>query len=312
MKNNKIYINFILLGGLALIWGLQFAFNSIALESITPEILATSRITIGSLTLCILMILFESKEAKKTHHKIKLTKSIALRYIAIAFLETIIPMTAIAWGQQYVDSSITGILMGTIPLFVVLLAIFFIPSEKATTLIALSIILGFIGLIILMSPTLSLGHSNSLLGEISILFGALCFASSLIIIRTMPSTSPIRFTRNVLIISAIPLLLYTLIIEPNAYLNFNIKTLSATIILGIFPSGIAYLLYVKLIERAGVTYTSFVNYLAPLVSAFAGVLFMGDYLYLSTFIALFIILAALLLNNLPQLVKRKLPIAAKA
>ncbi|TNF66992.1 MAG: DMT family transporter [Gammaproteobacteria bacterium] len=308
MKKNGLIVSYYLLIILALIWGLQFAFNSIALKSISPEILATSRITIGAITLCILLKLFENNAHKVLNKQQKLTRSVIIRYIAIAFLETIIPMIAIAWGQQYVDSSITGILMGTIPLFAVCLATLFIPAEKATLRVITSIIIGFAGLVILLLPSINMGKSNNLIAELAILFGALCFASSLIIIRTMEQKSPLRLTRNVLIIAAVPMLLFTLIKEPQAYLNFTPVSIVTVLILGIFPSGIAYLLYIQLIKRAGVTFTSFVNYLAPLVSAFAGALFMGDHLYLSTIIALVMIIGAMLINNMPKLKFKKLKI----
>ncbi|MCF6765631.1 DMT family transporter [Thiotrichales bacterium 19S3-7] len=302
MKQNHLITSYYLLILLALIWGLQFAFNSIALQTISPEILATSRVCIGAITLCILLKLFEpsSKKNQKPKDKHKLSLSVVIRYTAIAFLETVIPMIAIAWGQQYVDSSITGILMGTIPLFAVLLATIFIPSERATLRTIFSIIIGFFGLIILLSPSISTSQSNNLIAELAILFGALCFASSLIIIRTMEQKSPLKLTRNVLLIAAVPLIIFTLLKEPQAYLTFTPISLVVVLILGIFPSGIAYLLYIQLIKRAGVTFTSFVNYLAPLVSAFAGVLFMGDHLYLSTLIALILIIGAMLINNMPK------------
>ncbi|MCF6808249.1 DMT family transporter [Thiotrichales bacterium 19S9-12] len=303
MRQNNVFISYYLLIILALIWGLQFAFNSVALNTLSPLVLATSRVVIGAITLCVLLALFEPT-SKNKRKRLKFTPSIIIRYCIIAALETIIPMISIAWGQQYIDSSLTGILMGTIPLFAVLLATIFIPQERATLRVIASIFIGFIGLIILLSPSLK-NMNGSLIAEVAILFGALCFASSLIIIRTMPEQSPLKLTRNILILSAIPMLIFTLVSDPGAFLSFTSESFVTVLLLGVFPSGIAYLLYIQLIKRSGVTFTSFVNYLAPLVSAFAGVLFMGDALKSSTILALILIIGAMLLNNMPKLKYRK-------
>ena len=146
MSNRSHVFNTILLIVLSIIWGSQFALNSIVLESVPPFFLATARVMIGAITLCILTIFFEKKETYVKHKSVALNKKLLILYVLIAILETLIPMTAITYGQsQNVPSSITGILMGTIPLFVISLSYFFYPKEEKKVVTLLSILVGFAG-----------------------------------------------------------------------------------------------------------------------------------------------------------------------
>ena len=123
--------------------------------------------------------IFEKKETYVKHKSVVLNKKLVTLYVLIAILETLIPMTAITYGQsQNVPSSITGILMGTIPLFVILLSYFFYPKEEKKVVTLLSILVGFVGLIVLFLPKLVLNEQHSLMGECFILLGAFSLAKS--------------------------------------------------------------------------------------------------------------------------------------
>ena len=69
MSNRSHVFNTILLIVLSIIWGSQFALNSIVLKSVPPFFLATARVMIGAITLCILTIFFEKKETYVKHKK---------------------------------------------------------------------------------------------------------------------------------------------------------------------------------------------------------------------------------------------------
>ncbi|ASK78891.1 hypothetical protein CF386_07430 [Paraphotobacterium marinum] len=301
MSNRSHVFNTILLIVLSIIWGSQFALNSIVLESVPPFFLATARVMIGAITLCILTIFFEKKETYVKHKSVALNKKLLILYVLIAILETLIPMTAITYGQsQNVPSSITGILMGTIPLFVILLSYFFYPKEEKKVVTLLSILVGFVGLIVLFIPKLVLNEQHSLMGEFFVLLGAFSFALSLVLIGLMPpKLSPLRMTRNILLISSTLMLIILMGTFPKISIT-DWMTYFWIIILGVFASGVGYFIYVKLVEKAGVTYTSFTNYVAPLISTLIGILFLKEAFEMTTLFALILILFALILKNFSE------------
>ena len=107
-------MNYLLLAGIALIWGSQFVFTELALLSIPPLTVAASRILIGALTLSLLAYYFN----KKTHPCEKVgVRSLLSTYFVISLFEAVLPFFLVAYGQQHIDSGLAAILMGTIPLF---------------------------------------------------------------------------------------------------------------------------------------------------------------------------------------------------
>ena len=90
-----------------------------------------------------------------------------------------LPFFVITWGQQYVDSSLAGILMAMMPLTTVVLAHFFVRGERITRNKIIGFLLGFAGVIILMQPDLLLTSGLNLLqlvAMLSILSGAISYA----------------------------------------------------------------------------------------------------------------------------------------
>ncbi|APC97361.1 DMT family transporter [Francisella frigiditurris] len=293
MKSKSI-TNYILLFSIALIWGSQFMFNDIALESnISPVIIAMSRSIIGAITLSI--ILYFSKEEKT---------SIDFKTYFILFLvglfEATIPLFLIIWGQQEVDSSIAAILTSTVPLFVIVL-VAILKLEEMSINKVFGVILGFIAIVILLGPKLAnvdIGNMN-LISNLAVLSGAFSFAIALILIKNISHIPPIRSSKIILTSASIQLAILALIKHDFVYSNVNLslKSILAILALGIFAAGIVYLLYIELIKKAGTVFTSFSNFLIPAVGLFLGVTFLDDKLEPSTFIALFVLLISLFLSN---------------
>lgn len=295
MKENHL-INYLLLLGIGILWGSQFMFNDIAIRTMPPEIVATCRVLFGLLCLIVLSAFFDRKHSAIA--KPPLTKSLAIRYLFIGIFEGVIPFFSIAWGQQYVDSSVTAVLVGTIPIFTGLWLAIFVRSEKHTIGSILSIIVGFIGLLVLLSPSLTHADFTHLAAEGAILLGALSFSIALVLIKTMPSIGAVRMTRNVFGIAAVPLVIYALIVSPQAFIGQPLHAWLAVATLGILCSGVVYILYVTLIAKSGAGFAALSNYLVPLFGTLIGVSVLGDKIHWTTIAALVIILGSLVLHKI--------------
>lgn len=283
---------FLLLGIISLIWGSQFYFNEIALQALPPLTIAAGRSVLAALTLAILLAM--SKESQ-TVPAAKRMPFMAAFWIAV--VDASLPFTLITWGQVQIDSGTAAILVGTIPLFVVMLAPLVIASERLAMGSLLSVGLGFISLLVLNHGVFSHGFGGSLLAQLSVLGGAACFAAGLVFIKRMNSPAFIRTARDILIGASLQLVPLALWVDRPWTLDWSPSTLGALAFLGVVNAGLAYLLYVVLIAKAGPTFASLSNYLVPMVGMTLGISFLGEAFDPVSLVALAILFAALALNG---------------
>ncbi len=297
-----------LLIGIALIWGSQFLFNAVALEQIPPLVVAVLRAAIGALTLTLVLPFFDKKSSR--HH----TQGSLLKYYPMFFLigifEATLPFYLVAWGQQHVDSSTAAILMATIPLFTIALVALFVRDEKITSNKIISVIVGFVAILVLLGPE-AMAHLNNLManlvGEFAILGGALSFALSLILIRKISHLNHVRSARNILICATIQLLPFALLTTNLSTTHYDLKSVGSILVLGVFAAGIVYAMYVSLIKLAGAAFTSLNSYLLPVIGLLLGVTIMHDQIHWNAPVALVILLIAMAANEWPLIKQKLLP-----
>ncbi|MGB5963927.1 MAG: DMT family transporter [Sulfurimonadaceae bacterium] len=281
-------MHYILLILIALIWGSQYIFNELALQELTPFGLMVLRIFFGFITLTLLILVIPRERAKRLH----LTKKLFLLFIVIGAVEAAIPFYLIAYGQLLVASSVTAIIMGLIPMMTILLELVMRKRDKITRNEVIGLAVAFAGLIVLINPSSDNLHST-LLGFLSISIAAFCFALALILMAMIPKEiSSLHATRFILMIYSLPLMLMWLFLNRNSVAMTDSTWLSV-IILGIFSSGIVYLLYLKLIRLAGASFTALSNYLVPLVGTSLGVYFFNEPFTLNIALSLLLIVSAL-------------------
>lgn len=306
------FVNYLLLLGIALIWGSQYFLNKIALECFSNGMITAARVTIGSVVLTLFLLFSVEKQAPLPQ------KGSQWRclpdFILIGFFEATLPCLLIAWAQEQVPSSITAILIGTVPLFATILEALFIKDHPFSGKKACAILLGFLGVVVLVGPGLlktnstllqSLTLSLPLLPVAALLFSALSFAISVSLIKARLSHKlpPLRAAQGILIgatITAVPLLLLlTKSWKIPAPCSLPMA-LWALISLGIFGGGIVYTFYVKLINRAGPSFASTANYLALPIGAFIGIAFAREPLTVNVIVSSLLILLALWLSSAKQ------------
>lgn len=287
--------DYLLLMGIGLIWGSQFVLNELAIESIPPLSVGAGRIFFGFITLSLILGFLPKREVQLSTTPIP--KQPWGMYGLIALAEAVLPLFLIPWGQQYVDSSIAAILMATIPIFTMFLANLFVKEDRWNFITALSVGLGFIGVIILVGPDIQGNGHHDLLGELAILGASFSFAVSMILIRKLPPLPPVLAMRNTFLLAAVPMVLLSLLFNKPWELEVTPSGLIAILLLGIFCGGIVYLMLMVLIRRTGPTFTSLNNYLVTLFGVFIGIIFLGDHLGVHDLLALALILLALALSQ---------------
>jgi drug/metabolite transporter (DMT)-like permease len=292
-KNSTLNLSLLL--AVSTIWGAQFVFNKFALFSFTPIEIAFYRSIIGALTLSFVWLCVTKKYKENSFVIEKKIKLHALLF-GIAFFEATLPFLLIPWGQQRIDSSIAAILIGTIPIFVVLINLLLVKKSNWKEL--LSITVGFSGIMILLLPgTSNINFLAHIWGELAVLAGACSFAISLFLIRKLPPISEIVSSQRILSWAAVQIMPFLLLQSPHAPLPQTMTALGALVILGVFCAGIVYVFYVMLVKRAGIVFTSFSNYLVPLIGFLLGLFLFKEPVQFNFIVALFLILSALFLGG---------------
>lgn len=301
MPNAPKPLHYILLAAIALIWGSQFIFNQIVIRELPPLTLAAGRAGIGFLTLAILGLFFphERRQAASCQRQSLST------YLLLAIFEALLPLCLLAWGQSHVESSIASILMGTIPIFTVLMAPAFVRGKHWTMPTILSVLTGFIGIIILMAPDVHTGTGASLAGSLAILGASASVSVSLLLFHRLGHISPIISVRNILGLAALPLIILSLIVDQPWKLAISGETIFSLVMLGVFCAGIVYLMFARLIQLAGSVFTSLTNYLVPPVGVLVGAIVANETVGLNAWLALTLIVLSIVINQ-PRLLRRLL------
>lgn len=284
MQANRL-INWLGLIALVIMFGSAFLLTKFAVHGLPPVIVVAGRIAIGAIVLLII--------AYWQGERLQYLKPYWGLLLLLALTGNCIPFFVITWGQQYIDSGLAGILMAMMPLTTVVLAHFFVQGERITRNKVIGFILGFVGVVILMRPDLIVSSDANwlqLIGMFAVLTGAISYAVNSILAHALPKISLALLSAGVLLIA-------TIVIVPIALLEgfawWNELTLVSTgsvILLGIFPSGLATIIYFSVIRHAGPAFLSQINYLIPVWAVLMGVVFGGENLTLRIVIALAVIL----------------------
>ncbi|SEQ94337.1 Permease of the drug/metabolite transporter (DMT) superfamily [Lentzea xinjiangensis] len=253
---------------LALLWGSSFTFIKVSLEGLTPGQLVLSRLVLGAAVLLTIAAL----------RKVALPRSVQVwGHIAAAGLfGNVIPFLLLSYGEKTTGAGIAGVLIGATPLLTLALATAALPTERATSRKAVGLALGFIGVVLLIGPWHeSLG---SLSGRLACFGAAVSYAIGFVYVRKFLSPlglAPLSLAASQLVSAAV----LQAVVTP--FLGWRTPDLTgpvtlSIVLLGLFSTGLAYVLYFRLIGDVGATTASAVNYVVPVFAVLVSVLFLGE------------------------------------
>jgi drug/metabolite transporter (DMT)-like permease len=157
---------------LGLIWGSSFLWIKIAVGETGPFLLVTFRLLFGLAGLLVVMALQRQAWPRD--------RRLWLAYLFMGLFNTGLPFTLITWGETRIDSSLASILNGTVPLFTIVIAHFWLKDDKITLPRIAGLLVGFVGMVILLSR--DLGPSalrGSLWGQLAVIAAAVSYAVDL-------------------------------------------------------------------------------------------------------------------------------------
>ena len=266
---------------LSLIWASAFFNIKIATYSYGPITIAFLRIFFGMIP--VLLLCFYKKI------KIEVFSKDWKWFAAIGVINLVIPFFLIAYGVQKVQSNLAAILMSTTPISATILAHLFIDKEKINLVKILGVILGFLGIVYLFSENLLINDEN-LFSALMILVGSTFYVIGGILTLKISHKKNENVTASILIWGTIFVCPISLIIEQPWNLNPSLESTLSLIYLGVFPTGIAWLLRFMILKRNGLVFQSQVAYLIPIFGVILGYLFLNELITSKILISLFIVI----------------------
>ncbi len=277
---------------LVFLWAGAYSLTRFALGSIAPIWVVVIRLWIGAVFLFAVC-----KILKKPIPSLE-NRKLWFALLAAGVVGSLLPFYLVALAQTKVPSALAPIYLSVTPLAAAILAHFFVPDSKLNIKSFLGVILGIWGVTILFIPGLS-GHSLSdvpLWPQILLLTAAFCYGATLIIVRLVGNEiDPIVTSFGFVVTSAIVGLPIALISTGFTLPHFAIKDILAAIALGIGPTAIASIIYVRLVHDIGPVMVANVSNLVPFAGALLGYLIFDETLAPSSGIALIIILLGVFL-----------------
>jgi drug/metabolite transporter (DMT)-like permease len=208
-----------------------------------------------------------------------------------------IPFFLISWGEQSIDSAVASILDATVPLFTIVIAHYLLHDDKMTLPKVLGLLIGFGGVVILMSKDIG-ASTGSALGQVAVILASAFYAGSAVLARkTTEDTPGILRSAGPLVSATAVMWLATFLVERPVEIPQLGITWVALLFLGIIGSGFAFVLAYYLIHEIGPTRTSMVSYLFPLGGVVLGVTFLHEQLTWQLVAGAMLIIASLAVAN---------------
>lgn len=276
---------------LTLIWGASFLFIKIGVEALAPMQVAFGRMFFGAVTLLAISLV----RRERLPHEPR----VWLHLLVAATLANSLPFTLFAYAERTVSSSLASIGNATVPLFTLLFALLFLPSERPTLRRGLGLGVGFFGVLLVLGAWRGLTTSPDAPGMLLILIAAASYGASGVYMRRYLSTtsySSLALSTGQIGVGALQLAV-VLPFATSMPAHLPLKVVASVFALGAFGTGIAYVLCYALIRIAGATITSTVTYFIPIVSILIGVVGLHEELAWNAPVGAAVIIAGAVLSR---------------
>ena len=274
---------------LSVLWGASFYFAKIAVAEIPPLTLALGRVGIAAALLAIVARLVAGPFPRNPA---------TWRQLAfMAALNNAIPFVLIFWGQIHISIGLASILNATAPLFGVVVAHVLTQDDRLDLSRIVGLVAGFIGVVVLIGPGLLKELGADVWAEFACLAAACSYAFGAVLTRRLRTLSPFVVATGQLTMSTMLLLPVVLLFDrPSSLFMASAPALTAMIALAVLSSALAYLIYFRLIARAGATNALLTTFLIPVSAIVIGIVLLGESLsarQLAGMAAIFVGIAAI-------------------
>jgi drug/metabolite transporter (DMT)-like permease len=259
----------LLLLAMAALWGISFVFSKIAVVEIEPMTLVFLRTALAALVLL----------AACHFNGVRMPTSFAAwrNYAVLGFFSSSLAFSLIFWAQQFIDASLSAILVAATPFFTVLVAGLLLADERLNSQKVLGVVIGFVGVILVVGPRHLLGLGDDLIAELAVLLAAASYATASIWGRRFAGEPPLATATGQVTASAIMMLPVALIFESPLQMSMpSWPVIGAVIALAVFCTALTYLIFFRVLKMAGASNASLVGLVIPAFTMMFAVPLLGE------------------------------------
>ena len=276
--------DWVMLITLATVWGGSFLFNAILVGELPVLTIVAIRVTVAALALWGFM--------HATGRKISTSLHVWGALLILGVLNNAIPFSLIVQGQTQITSGLASILNATTPLFTIVVAGIFLTDERFSVLRVLGVIVGFSGVILMVGPDALGGLGADFWAQLCALGAAISYGFASVFGRRFRElrVDPVMVATGQVTMSSLVLWPIALWIDgPQDIANISFNAALSMFGLAVLCTSFAYILYFRILERAGATNISLVTFLVPISAIILGILVLGEQIFIKEIIGMMLI-----------------------
>ncbi len=260
---------------LGCVWGASFLFIKVIVDETGPVEVAFGRLFIGMIAILAFVRL--------RRLSVPWTPSLLAKVGVLALVANIAPFALIAWGEEHIDSGMASVLNSTMPIFTSVFAAAVLPEERFSTARVAGLTLAFVGVVVLTSDEGLDVTDSDVLGQLAVIGASACYGIGSVVSRTLlRTTDPIGL--SALQVTAGAALALPILFVASGVPDYSLSAEAwlCLLALGAGSTGVAYVMYLWLIETTGSVRASLVTYIIPVVGLFLGWVVLDESIGLNT------------------------------
>lgn len=265
--------DWLMLVALSVLWGGSFFFNAVAVKELPTFTVVVARVVLASAILAVVL--------RASGTSLPRGLPVWRAFFGMGLLNNVVPFSLIVWGQSHIASGVASILNATTPLFAVLVAHMLTRDERLTPARAGGVAVGFLGVVVLMGGTAAAALGTDVMAQAACLGAALSYAFSGVFGRRFRTlgVAPLATAWGQVTASSAMLLPLVLIVDRPWTLPMpGLPTVGALIAIASISTALAYVMFFRILARAGAVNVLLVTFLVPVSAILLGVVVLGEML----------------------------------
>ena len=271
------------------IWGSTFIFVSLALSDFQPISIAAWRVLLAAVVLIVIAFLARSRFPRGGRY---------WRYIFIVgALNSAAPFFLISWGQQFISSAESALLMATGTFCALIVSHYTSEDERINLPRVLGVSVGFIGVMVLVFWDMKESGLGGLKGHVAVMLAGCSYAISTVIARRLTHLPSISTSAATMLSASLYMVPLAFLLENPIPVEASVTSVFSLVILGVVATALAITIRFTIIRANGAVFMAQVGYLVPLFGVIWSGLYFDDAINLQTSMSLVLILVGIAISR---------------
>jgi drug/metabolite transporter (DMT)-like permease len=281
---------------LGAIWGSSYLFIKVGVRDLSPAALIELRLA------CATPLLVAIAAGRSGWRALRNAWRPGL---VLGIVNAAIPFTLIAWGEKHVDSGTAAIANSSVPIFVAILAVWFVPSERSTGWRLVGVGLGLVGVAVLAGVHPSGGWWGAA-GTGAIILASISYAAANLYAGRRLAVGGLVLAATSMAAGFVVLLPFALLSLPSSTPGW--KSIGSAVALGVGATAVAQVLSYRMIRLYGSSRAVLVAYMLPAFALLYGAVFLAEALTWQKLFGLVMILGGVALGSGAVRLPRRMPV----